>query len=98
MWGRRWKTASRFWTGTPNPPRRTRERKDLFLGTVVSEDTQIRTGRAQITNEVWDMKGEHRTTDFKDLLGQRSDVDSRDLNVDVRFKPKKSLAFSAVYE
>ncbi len=75
-----------------------KERKDLLLGTVTGEENTAETVRFVTDNGVSGFTGEYRQNSFDDLLGTRSDVDSRDLNFGLSYRPVDYFNISGVWE
>lgn len=74
------------------------ERKDVLLGTVTGERTKSERVRFKRESGPLSFNSEYRKTDFDDMLGTRSDVESDSLNFDVSYRPKDSFAISAFFE
>ncbi|MDP1854058.1 MAG: hypothetical protein Q8L26_07670 [Candidatus Omnitrophota bacterium] len=74
------------------------ERKDVLLGTTTGEKTRSETVRLKRENGPLNFNSEYREVNFDDLLGTRSDVRSRDLNLDMSYRPMDSFSISGFLE
>lgn len=74
------------------------QRKDVLLGTVTGEKTKSETVRLRHDDGPINFSSEYREVNFDDLLGTRSDIRSRDLNLDMSYRPQDSFSVSAGLE
>ncbi len=75
-----------------------RERRDLLLGTVTGEETETKTLKFKRRARGLTISGKYRQRDFKDLLGTRSDIASKDIGMEIFYRPKNYISILAGFD
>jgi len=74
------------------------KRQDTLLGTVTGEKTETQTIRFRTGSGPLSFNSEYRLNDFSDLLGTRSNVESKDLNMELFYRPRDYFTVMALFD